>query len=128
MIGCFGGMSLAAALCSHLIITRQARLAMNGPEVIEQEAGVEELCASDRGLIWSLIGGEQRFETGFADALVDDDVEAIARAVRQAFVEPHTRARTLQIQRYRECIALIDPGTAPGAVELRKLFGRGDSH
>jgi len=36
MVGCFGGMSLAAALCSHLIMTRQARLGMNGPEVIEQ--------------------------------------------------------------------------------------------
>src|SRR6201997_5681436 len=40
MVGCFGGMSLAAALCSQLIVTRQARLAMNGPEVLEQEAGI----------------------------------------------------------------------------------------
>lgn len=128
MIGCFGGMSLAAALCSHLIITRQARFAMNGPEVIEQEAGIDELCAADRRLIWSLIGGEQRFLTGLADALVDDDVEAIARAVRQAFVEPRTPSRTLQIQRYRECIAGIDPAAAPAAAELRALFGRGDSH
>ena len=128
MIGCFGGMSLAAALCSHLIITRQARFGMNGPEVIEQEAGVDELCASDRRLIWSLIGGEQRFKTGLADALVDDDVEAIARAVRQAFAEPRMLLRTLQTQRYRECIAGIDPGAAPEASELRALFGRGDSH
>ena len=60
MVGCFGGMSLAAALCSTLIVTRQARLGMNGPEVIEQEAGIEELDSSDRKLIWSLIGGEQR--------------------------------------------------------------------
>ena len=128
MIGCFGGMSLAAALCSHLIITRQARFGMNGPEVIEQEAGIDELCAADRRLIWSLIGGEQRFETGLADALVDDDVEAIARAVRQAFVEPRTQSRTLKIQRYRQRIAGIDPGVAPEASELRALFSRGDSH
>jgi malonate decarboxylase beta subunit len=128
MIGCFGGMSLAAALCSHLVVTRQARLGMNGPEVIEQEAGVDELCASDRRLIWSLIGGEQRFETGLADALVDDDVEAIARAVRRAFNEPRTLARTLQIQRYRQCIARVDPAIAPGAAELRALSGRGDPH
>jgi malonate decarboxylase beta subunit len=121
-------MSLAAALCSHLIVTRQARLCMNGPEVIEQEAGVDELCASDRGLIWSLIGGEQRFEKGLAHALVDDDVEEIARAVRRAFTEPRTLARTLQIQRYRHCIARVDPAIAPGAAELRALFGRGDSH
>src|SRR6202034_1487014 len=38
-VGCFGGMSLAAALCSSLIITKQARLGVNGPEVIEREAG-----------------------------------------------------------------------------------------
>lgn len=31
MVGCFGGMSLAAALCTRLIMTRQARLGMNGP-------------------------------------------------------------------------------------------------
>ena len=28
MVGCFGGMSLAAALCSRLVMTRQARLGM----------------------------------------------------------------------------------------------------
>ena len=45
LVGCFGGMSLVAALCSRLVLTRQARLGMNGPEVIEQEAGSEELDA-----------------------------------------------------------------------------------
>src|ERR1700719_1745713 len=74
IVGCFGGMSLAAALCSTLIVTRQTRLGMNGPEVIEQEAGIEELDASDRALIWSLMGGEQRYATGLADVLVEDDV------------------------------------------------------
>src|ERR1700689_4592870 len=51
MVGCFGGMSMAAALCSRLLVTRQARLGMNGPEVIEQEAGIAELDASDRALV-----------------------------------------------------------------------------
>ena len=46
-----------------LIVTRQARLGMNGPEVIEQEAGIGEFDAADRALIWSLIGGEQRYAT-----------------------------------------------------------------
>ncbi len=41
MVGCFGGMSLAAALCSYLVVTKQGRLGMNGPEVIEQEAGID---------------------------------------------------------------------------------------
>jgi hypothetical protein len=33
MIGCFGGMSITASLCSYLIMTREARLGLNGPEV-----------------------------------------------------------------------------------------------
>ena len=36
-VGCFGGMSLAAGLSSYVVMTREARLGMNGPEVIEQE-------------------------------------------------------------------------------------------
>src|ERR1700677_1954484 len=64
MVGCFGGMSLAAALCSRLIVTRQARLGMNGPEVIEQEAGIGELDAADRALLWSLMRGQERRAPG----------------------------------------------------------------
>ena len=67
IVGCFGGMSIAASLCSYLVVLPQARFELNGPEVIEQEAGIDELDANDRRLIWSLIGGEQRYETGFAD-------------------------------------------------------------
>ena len=84
MVGCFGGMSIAAGLCSHLIVTRQARLGLNGPEVIEQNAGIAELDSRDRALIWSLTGGEQRIATGFADELVEDDTSAIVAAVRAA--------------------------------------------
>jgi malonate decarboxylase beta subunit len=85
MVGCFGGMSLAAALCSRLVMTRQARLGMNGPEVIEQEAGVEELDSRDRRLIWSMIGGEQRTAVGLADTLVEDDTNQVRDAVLSAF-------------------------------------------
>ena len=81
MVGCFGGMSIAAGLCSYLVVFRQARLELNGPEVIEQEAGIDELDASDRQLIWSLIGGEQRYETGFADELIEDDVKALRQTI-----------------------------------------------
>ena len=35
-VGCFGGMSIAAALCSYLIVTREARLGLNGPQVIDR--------------------------------------------------------------------------------------------
>src|ERR1700712_576254 len=85
MVGCFGGMSLAAALCSYLVMTRQARLGMNGPEVIEQEAGVEELDSRDRKLIWSMIGGEERAAVGLVDTLVEDDTDQVLSAVLDAF-------------------------------------------
>lgn len=110
MVGCFGGMSLAAALCSHLIVTRQGRLGMNGPEVIEQEAGIDELDASDRRRIWQLIGGEQRVASGLADALVDDDAQAIGDAVRQAFARGvPAQHRSEQVDAYLARLARIDP-------------------
>jgi malonate decarboxylase beta subunit len=126
MVGCFGGMSLAAALCSWLIVTRQARLGMNGPEVIEQEAGTAELDATDRTLIWSLIGGEQRYAVGLADELLDDDAEAIAVAVRGAFAGgTPTPQRTAQVQRYVERLARIDPQQPLDGEGLRTLWNQG---
>jgi malonate decarboxylase beta subunit len=61
MVGCFGGMSISASLCSYLIMTRQARLGRNGPEVIEEQSGIEEFDSKDRQLIWGVNGGEQLF-------------------------------------------------------------------
>jgi len=76
-VGCFGGMSIAAALCSRLIVTREARLGLNGPQVIEQEAGIEEYDSRDRPFIWSMTGGEVRYQSGFVDALVGDDLAEV---------------------------------------------------
>src|ERR1700730_10235622 len=80
-VGCFGGMAIAAALCTILIGSEVGRLGLNGPEVIEQEAGVAEFDPRDRGLIWQTLGCRQRFETGQIDMLVDDAVDVVARAV-----------------------------------------------
>jgi malonate decarboxylase beta subunit len=125
VVGCFGGMSLAAALCSYLIATRQARLGMNGPEVIEQEAGIAELDASDRTLIWGLIGGEPRYELGFVDTLVDDDVEEIARSVRACFQRGlPAQYRSAQVEAYRARLRAIDPESPPDAKGLRIMWGR----
>lgn len=124
LVGCFGGMSLAAGLCSSLIVTRQARLGMNGPEVIEQEAGIGELDASDRRLIWSLIGGEQRFETGLADALVEDDVARIAAQVRRAVGSPPSAPRSADARRFSALIASFDPGKPPAPRDLRAGWRR----
>jgi malonate decarboxylase beta subunit len=128
MVGCFGGMSLAAALCSHLVLTRQARLGMNGPEVIEQEAGIAELDASDRATIWSLIGGEQRYDTDLADALMDDDTDAIAAQVRAAAGAAISVPRSDEVQRFLLRLALIDPQHPPAPKELRTSWSRGVNH
>ncbi|WP_042265096.1 biotin-independent malonate decarboxylase subunit beta [Paraburkholderia heleia] len=112
MVGCFGGMSLAAALCSTLVMTKQGRLGMNGPEVIEQEAGIEELDSSDRRQVWRLIGGEQRVQTGFADALVEDAVDDVRAAVRAAFAQGAPRTpRSADVDATLAKLAQIDPAS-----------------
>lgn len=80
-VGCYGGMSIAAGLCSYLIATREARLGLNGPAVIEQEAGIAEFDARDRATIWGLTGGEQRYRTGLVDRYAEDDAGALREAV-----------------------------------------------
>ncbi|WP_206995221.1 biotin-independent malonate decarboxylase subunit beta [Trinickia mobilis] len=110
MVGCFGGMSLAAALCSYLVATRQGRLGMNGPEVIEQEAGIDELDASDRRYVWRLIGGEQRAATGLVDTLADDDTNTLRAAVRAAFARGvPAQHRSEAVDAYLAKLAQIDP-------------------
>jgi malonate decarboxylase beta subunit len=124
MVGCFGGMSLAAALCSYLVVTKQGRLGMNGPEVIEQEAGIEELDASDRRRVWQLIGGEQRTATALADQLVDDDADAVRAAVRSAFTQGVPAAhRTEQVDLFLNRLARIDPASVTPET-MRDVFNR----
>jgi len=103
-VGCFGGMSLAAGLSSYLVMTREARLGLNGPEVIEQESGLEEFDSSDHALVWAIDGGEQRVAMGVADELVLDDVQSIAAAVRRyvaAGLPPVHRSEQFEIYRKR---------------------------
>jgi len=123
LVGCFGGMALAAALCSRLIVTRQARLGMNGPEVIEQEAGIAELDAMDGADVWGLMGGEQRYATGLADVLVEDDVEVIAAQVRDA-CSAAALPRTERVDEFRRRLAGIDPQRPPSPAALRALWAR----
>lgn len=123
MVGCFGGMSLAAALCTELVMTRQARLGMNGPEVIEQEAGIEELDSSDRRLIWSMIGGEQRVAAGLADTLVEDDAGEVRAAVLAAFERGvPQRHRSEDVDGYLARLAEVNPD-AIDPDTLRQLWG-----
>jgi malonate decarboxylase beta subunit len=108
-VGAFGGMSITAALCTHLAMTNTARFGMNGPEVIEQEAGIEEFNSHDRRMIWDTIGGTTRFETGLIDQLVEDDIAAFKNAVLKASLPSKTLPRTRQIDHYLSVINRIDP-------------------
>jgi malonate decarboxylase beta subunit len=118
-VGCFGGMALTAGLSSYVVMTREARLGLNGPEVIEQESGIDEFDASDRALIWAIHGGEQRVGMGLEDILVEDSVEQIASAVRK-YVSAGKPAqhRSEQAQLYRERISALDTSSDGRQLEL----------
>jgi malonate decarboxylase beta subunit len=122
-VGCFGGMSLAAGLCSYVVMTREARLGMNGPEVIEQESGVDEFDSGDHALIWAIDGGEQRYAMGLADALVEDDTPQVADAVRRLVSQgvPPVH-RSSQVALYRNRIEALDTSRQWDPRELRVLW------
>ncbi|MDH2426103.1 biotin-independent malonate decarboxylase subunit beta [Sphaerisporangium sp. TRM90804] len=124
-LGCFGGMSIAAGLCTRLIMTAESRLGLDGPEVIESEAGVAEFDASDHTLIWAVDGGTQRTRTGLADTLVLDDVAAIRSAVLEATaggVPAEHRSR--RIGELRARLEAVDPGDPPEPAALAAVWAR----
>ncbi|KPA93743.1 MULTISPECIES: biotin-independent malonate decarboxylase subunit beta [Pseudomonas] len=122
-VGCFGGMSIAAALCSYLVVTREARLGLNGPQVIEQEAGLEEYDSRDRPFIWSLTGGEQRFASGLVDRYASDDVAAIRQQVAHLLEAglPETQ-RSRQAGWYLQRLAELDAAPQIDPATVRRLF------
>lgn len=122
-VGCFGGMSIAAGLCSQLIVTREARLGLNGPQVIEQEAGIEEYDSRDRPFIWSLTGGEQRVAAGLADVFVADDSAAVTAAIRHGFtLGVAGTLRSQQAEHYLARLADLDTRPQADAAAVRHLY------
>ncbi|MCW2512615.1 MAG: malonate decarboxylase subunit beta [Mycobacterium sp.] len=125
-VGSFGGMSIAAGLCTRLIVTPQARIGLNGPAVIEQEGGVAEFDSSDHALIWAVDGGEQRRATALADELVPDDVDLLRAAVTDAITARALtpgRHRSERIDVLASRLAALDPAHPPTPQELRRLWG-----
>lgn len=122
-VGCFGGMSIAAGLCSYLLVTQEARLGLNGPQVIEQEAGLEEYDSRDRPFIWSLTGGEQRFASGLVDRYVADDVAQVQAQVREllALGLPQ-RQRSREAEHYLQRLARLDTTPQIDAATVRDLY------
>ncbi|KFC84204.1 biotin-independent malonate decarboxylase subunit beta [Buttiauxella agrestis] len=123
-VGCFGGMSIAAALCSHLIVTREARLGLNGPQVIEQEAGIDEYDSRNRPFIWSMTGGEVRYESGLVETLVGDGVNAVKQAVNDALAKGvPAQHRTDNYAWYLERLSNFDTTKQADSEQIKQLFG-----
>ncbi|MBT1120088.1 biotin-independent malonate decarboxylase subunit beta [Stutzerimonas nitrititolerans] len=126
-VGCFGGMGIAAGLCSYLVATREARIGLNGPQVIEQEAGIEEYDSRDRPFIWSLTGGEQRHASGLVDSYIADDSDAIRAELQKLFAQgkpaqPRSRRHAWFLQRLTDA----DTREQLDAAAVRALY-QGDA-
>ena len=122
-VGCFGGMSIAAGLCSTLIVTREARLGLNGPQVIEQEAGIDEYDSRDRPFIWRMTGGEARYRSGLADVLVNDGQNAVKQAVTQALARGvPARHRTDNYQGMLARLNKVDTTQQPETEQIQQFF------
>jgi malonate decarboxylase beta subunit len=122
-VGCFGGMSLAAGVSSYVVMTREARLGLNGPEVIEQESGIDEFDSSDRALIWAIHGGEQRVGMGLADALVEDDAGKIRATIREyVLADLRPEYRSQEVELYRNRIAALDTSEQIDPMSLRQKW------
>ena len=125
-VGCYGGMSIAAGLCSYLVVTREARLGLNGPAVIEQEAGVEEFDSRNKPFIWSLTGGEQRFHTGLADAYVEDDTAQIRATVAELFVRGLPQQhRSGQAEHFLARLLEVDATVQATPDAVRTIYSKG---
>ena len=125
-VGCYGGMSIAAGLCSYLVVTREARLGLNGPAVIEQEAGVDEFDARNKPFIWSLTGGEQRFHSGLADAYVADDTAQMRATVAELFARGvPARHRSSLADDFLARLAQVDTGPQATPEAVRAIYRKG---
>ena len=125
-VGSFGGMSIAAGLCTRLIVTPHARIGLNGPAVIEEEGGIDEFDSSDHTQIWAVDGGEQRQATGLADDLVPDDADrlrtALIDAINAGVAEPG-RHRSQRLDVLASRLATLNPATPVDPRDLRTLWG-----
>jgi malonate decarboxylase beta subunit len=127
-VGCYGGMSIAAGLCSYLVLTREARLGLNGPQVIEQEAGAAEFDSRKRALIWGLTGGEQRVATGLADACVQDDTAEVRETVIGLFARGlPPRHRSDCADAYLARLERVDTSAQPTPEDVRAIYRQGDA-
>ena len=107
-------------------MTREARLGLNGPQVIEQEAGIAEYDSRDRPFIWGLTGGEQRYRTGLVDTYVDDDSTALRAAVIALFRRGRPAVeRSQRCEQFLARLKRYDPAGQVTAEQVRQLLAEG---
>jgi len=125
-VGCYGGMSIAAGLCSYLILTREARLGLNGPAVIEQESGIEEYDSRDKPFIWRFTGGEQRFLSNLVDVYIEDDVSRIRAEIDNllALGIPACHRSDL-VDGFLARLAEVDTRVQATPENIRAIYGKG---
>lgn len=121
-VGSFGGMSITASILSYLIATNKARIALNGPEVIEQEAGVREFDSSDKDLIWDTLGTKQRSKTGLVDEVVDDTVDSIKDAIVNEIKTKKDAHRTENVDFYLSLLDKLDLSKKLDIDSYNKLY------
>lgn len=124
-VGCFGGMSIAAGLCSYLVVTKEARLGLNGPQVIEQEAGIAEYDSRNKPFIWQMTGGAIRAKVGLADALCDDDAPTIRNAVKGCLEKGVPSVfRSERYDVYLPRVESFDTTKQADSQEILRFFGK----
>ena len=121
-VGSFGGMSITASILSYLIATNKARIALNGPEVIEQEAGVREFDSSDKDLIWNTLGTKQRLATGLVDEVVDDTVDNIKNSIVNEIKTKKDAHRTENVDFYLSLLDKLDLSKKLDIETYNKLY------
>ena len=125
-VGCFGGVSIALGLCTRVVLTRAARVGLNGPAVVELEAGRAEFDAADRRLVWAVHGAAQRRAQGLADHLVPDDAAALRAVLAEVVADGPAPAGTHRSERVDVLaarLAVLDPGARPDPAAVAAAWG-----
>jgi len=125
--GSFGGMGIAAACCSAIVMSEEGRLGLSGPEVIETSRGVEEFDSRDRAQVWRTVGGKHRYLLGDCDALVETDLAAF-RAGLVAAIDAAEPLTLEALEREHEMLArrLETFGTSRDGHDVWRALGWSD--
>ena len=82
-----------------------------------------EFRASDKPFVWSVNGGAQRFATGFADALVEDDATEIVDAVKGLFRQGQpAKLRTDKYELFIKRLSAMDPSRQWTGEDIRNAW------